>query len=167
MGRGRLSGHHGVRAVSMRGLGRALRHPVSGAVCRLLLGGVFIQTGLPKLLHPAEFARLAAGYRIIHPELVNLFGIAMPWVETIAGACLVIGILPRSSALVTAGLLAVFIGAAFLALARGLEISCGCFFPLVGEPRLTWKLVIRDSVMLAIALQPLIWPSSFIPGRRK
>lgn len=143
---------------------RALRHPVSGAVCRLLLGGVFIYTGLPKLLHPAEFARLAAGYRIIHPELVNLFGITMPWVEAIAGAFLVIGILPRSSALVIAGLLAMFIGAAFLALARGLEISCGCFFPLLGEDRLTWRLVIRDSIMLAIALQPLIWPSSFIPS---
>lgn len=146
---------------------RALRHPITGALCRLFLGGVFIYTGVPKLLHPAEFARLASGYRIIHPELVNLFGITMPWVEALAGVLLVIGILPRSSALVIAGLLAMFIAGAFLALVRGLHISCGCFFPLLGEDRLTWKLVIRDSIMLTIACQPLIWPSSFIPRRRE
>jgi len=160
------AGRAGARPPLAR-VSRVLRHPVTGAVCRLLLGGIFIYTGLPKLLHPAEFARLAAGYRILHPELVNLFGITMPWVEVVGGACLVIGVLPRSSALVIAGLLAAFIGAAFLALARGLEISCGCFFPLLGESRLTWKLAIRDAIMLAIALQPLIWPSGFIPGRRR
>ena len=142
-----------------------LGHPAVGAVCRLLLGGVFIYTGLPKLLRPDEFARLVSGYRVLHPDMVNLVGIILPWVEVAAGGLLVIGILPQSNAALTGGLLAVFMGAGFLALIRGLEISCGCFFPIGGE-QLTWVTLLRDAVMLALAVQILVWPSSFVPGER-
>jgi uncharacterized membrane protein YphA (DoxX/SURF4 family) len=141
-----------------------IAHPAVGAVCRVLLGGIFIYTGIPKLMHPAEFARLVYGYRILHPSLVNLVGITLPWVEVIAGVFLVIGIIPRSSAAVIAGLLGVFIIGGFLALARGLEIKCGCFFPLMGDHKLTWALLVRDGVLLVLALQPVAWPSSFVPG---
>jgi uncharacterized membrane protein YphA (DoxX/SURF4 family) len=151
--------------VSARRATEWLGHPVVGAVCRLLLGGIFIYTGLPKLLRPDEFARLVNGYRILHPDMVDLAGIILPWVEVAAGGLLVIGILPQSSAAVIAGMLAVFVAAGFLALIRGLEISCGCFFPIGGE-RLTWGTLLRDAVLLAFALQVLVWPSSFLPRER-
>jgi len=146
-----------------------LSHPATGAVCRVLIGGLFIYTSLPKLLRPDEFARLVAGYRILHPDLVNLVGITLPWVELIAGAFLVIGILPQSSAALISALLVLFMAAGVLALARGLEISCGCFFPIGGD-RLTWTTLLRDAVLPALALQPLLWPSTFLsrwePTRR-
>jgi uncharacterized membrane protein YphA (DoxX/SURF4 family) len=145
---------------------RRLGHPVVGAICRLLLGAIFLYTAMPKLLRPDEFARLVYGYRILHADMVNLAGIIMPWVELAAGAFLVIGILPRSSALVIAGMLVVFIGAGFLGLVRGLEISCGCFFPFMGDEELNWDLLVRDAVMLLFAIQVMVWPSSFLPGRR-
>ena len=173
MARGRLSGHRGGAAVSARRVSRGLArrlcgglaHPATGTVCRLLLGAIFIYTGLPKLMHPAEFARLVYGYRILDPSLVNLVGITLPWVEVIAGAFLLIGILPQSSAAVIAGLLSVFIIGGFLALARGLEIKCGCFFPFMGEHKLTWALLVRDAILLLLALQPVVWPSSLVPVR--
>ncbi len=166
MAGGELPGHRGVAAVSARGARQVIGHPAVGAVCRLLLGGIFIYTGLPKLMHPAEFARLVYGYHILDPSFVNLVGIALPWVEVIAGAFLLIGILPQSSAAVIAGLLGVFIIGGFLALARGLEIKCGCFFPFMGEHKLTWGLLVRDAVLLVIALQPVVWQSSFLAPRR-
>jgi putative oxidoreductase len=144
---------------------RLLRHPVTGAVCRLVLGGIFIYTAVPKLLHPDEFARLINGYRVLHPDLVNLAGITMPWVELIAGALLVLGIVPQSAALVLGVLLVGFMGAGFAALARGLEISCGCFFPFMGGDRLGWDLFPRDLALLLLAVQVMLWPSSFIPIR--
>jgi len=54
---------------------------------------------------------------------------------------------------VIAGLLALFIGAGALALARGLEIECGCFFPLLTGDRLTLFLspVDRGSAHMASA----------------
>jgi len=151
--------------VSEEGRRSWVGHPLVGAVCRLLLGVIFIYTSFPKLLRPGDFARLVYGYQILHPDLVNLVGIMMPWVELAAGAFLVVGILPRSSAGIIAGLLGVFIVAGFLALVRGLEIECGCFFPLMGGHELGWDLLVRDGVLLLPAVQVMVWPSSFIPRR--
>jgi uncharacterized membrane protein YphA (DoxX/SURF4 family) len=144
-----------------------LSHPAVGAACRLVLGGLFIYTATAKLLDPADFARFINGYRLLHPDLVNLAAITLPWIEFIAGALLVIGIWPESAALTLAGLLGMFLGAAFLAVVRGLEIECGCFLPFMGSERLDWTLFVRDAVLLAMALQVLAWPSSFLPVREE
>jgi len=144
-----------------------LSRPATGATCRLLLGGVFVYTAVSKLTNPAEIAPLINGYRLLHPDLVNLAAITLPWVEFVAGALLILGIAPQSAALVVAGLLGLFIGAAFLALVRGLEISCGCFLPFVGSERLTWVLLPRDGVLLLLAMQVLVWPSSFLSDSRR
>jgi len=145
----------------------ALGHPALGACCRILIGGIFIYTAWPKLLRPDEFARLVYGYRMLHPDLVNLAGITLPWIELVAGLFLVIGILPRSSALVLAGLLGLFIVAGFLALVRGLDISCGCFFPFMGDHKLDWSLLVRDAILILFALQVVVWPSGFVPSRNR
>ena len=144
-----------------------LGHPATGGLCRLLIGGIFLYTALPKVLRADDFARLVNGYRLLDPDLVLLAGITMPWIELIVGAFLVIGVIPRSSALVAAGLLAAFMAAGALALLRGLHISCGCFFPLMGDHTLGWDLLLRDAVLLILTLQILAWPSSFLPCLRK
>ena len=69
----------------------ALGHPAVGAVCRLILGGIFVYASYPKLMEPGNFARLVYGYRVIHPDLVNLVGVTFPWLEAVAGAFLVVG----------------------------------------------------------------------------
>jgi uncharacterized membrane protein YphA (DoxX/SURF4 family) len=148
-------------------ISRALGHPAAGAVCRLILGGIFVYASYPKLMDPGNFARLVYGYRVIHPDLVNLVGVTFPWLEAVAGAFLVVGILPRSSALVLAGLLGVFMAAGLLALLRGLEISCGCFFPFMGDEELGWDLMVRDGLLLLLAAQIWVWPSSFLPFRKR
>ncbi len=60
------------------------------------------------------------------------------------------------------GLLVTFMGAGFLALVRGLNISCGCFFPFMGGEHLNWSLFLRDGLLLLLALQVLAWPSTFL-----
>jgi len=145
----------------------ALGHPALGACCRILIGGIFIYTAWPKLLRPDEFARLVYGYRILHPDLVNLAGITLPWIELVAGIFLIIGIIPRSSALVLAGLLGLFIVAGFLALVRGLDISCGCFFPFMRDHKLDWSLLVRDAILILFALQVVVRPSGFVPNRSR
>jgi len=151
--------------VTRRGAGKWLGHPALGAACRLLVGGIFIYTSLPKLLSPDEFARLVYGYRILHPDLVNIVGITLPWIELAAGAFLVLGIMPQSSAAVLGGLLLMFIGAGFLGLVRGLDINCGCFFPFMSDHKLDWDLLVRDGLLALAAAQVVVWPSSFLPGK--
>ncbi|MBN1458409.1 MAG: DoxX family membrane protein [Armatimonadetes bacterium] len=149
----------------MRRLHALVSHPATGALCRVFVGGIFIYTAGPKLLRADEFARLVNGYRLLHPDVVNLAGITLPWIELVAGTFLVIGLLPRSSALVIAGLLALFMGAGFLGLVRGLDIDCGCFFPFMLEHKLGWDLLLRDAILLLFPLQVLVWPSSFFRSR--
>ena len=128
--------------------------------------GSLTQAGIEEtLLRADEFARLVNGYRLLHPDLVNLAGITLPWIELVAGTFLVIGLLPRSSALVIAGLLALFMGAGLLGLVRGLDIDCGCFFPFMLEHKLGWDLLLRDAILLLFPLQILVWPSSFLRSR--
>jgi len=141
-----------------------LRHPLTGHICRLLLGGAFVSANWSKLLRPDEVARLIYGYRIIHPDLLNLAAIIFPWIEFIPGALLLIGILPRSAATILGGLLAVFIGAAALVIARGIQIKCGCFLPLVGD-RVDWIMILRNSLLILLALQIIAWPSTFLSRR--
>jgi hypothetical protein len=45
---------------------------------------------------------------------------------------------------------------------RGLEIECGCFFPFMGSEKLDLAFFLRDAILLAMALQVLVWPSSFL-----
>ncbi len=162
----RLSGPAGSGALNAASRPNWLGHPAVGAACRLLLGAVFVYASFPKLLRPGDFARLVHGYQLLHPDLVNLVGITLPWIEVAAGAFLLLGILPRSSAAIVAGLLALFMAAGFLALARGLDIECGCFFPLMGGHELGWDLLARDALLLLPAFQVMIWPSSFLAWRR-
>jgi uncharacterized membrane protein YphA (DoxX/SURF4 family) len=144
---------------------RFLGHPITGHVCRLLLGGAFVYANATKLVRADEVARLIYGYRILHPDLVNLAGIAFPWVELIPGALLVIGILPRSAATLLGGLLGVFIGAAALVMMRHIDIECGCFLPLVGD-RVDWIMIVRNAILILLALQVMVWPTSFLARRR-
>jgi uncharacterized membrane protein YphA (DoxX/SURF4 family) len=143
-----------------------LSHPALGAACRLLLGGLFIYTAISKLFDPADFARFIAAYRLLHPDLVNLAAITLPWIELTAGALLVLGVWPQSAALVIAGMLGLFLGAGFLAVVRGMQIECGCFLPFLGSDELDWTFFVRDAAMLLPAAQVWLWPSSFLPGRR-
>ena len=146
------------------GVGSLLSHPAAGAACRLVLGGVFVYAAVAELFAPAELARAILGYRLVHPDLVNLVAITLPWIAFAAAAMVILGVWPQSAALVLAGLLAVFLGAGFLAVARGMEINCGCAIPLLGSERLDWRFFVRDGVLLAMALQVVVWPSSFVQG---
>jgi len=94
---------------------------------RLVLGGLFIWASLYKISHPAEFAENIYNYRMLPAELVNLMAIVMPWLELICGTLIILGPMIRGSALLVSLMLGIFIIALSGAIARGLDITCGCF----------------------------------------
>ena len=136
-----------------------LWHPWAGFAARLAVGGVFVYASIGKIAHPDEFARAIYAYRILHMDLVNLAAIWLPWVEILAGALLIVGVMRRSAAAVTTGLTALFIGAAWLGLMRGLDVDCGCFLGTVIDGRLGWSLVARDAVLLGLSAYAMVHPS--------
>lgn len=135
----------------------ALRRAVSNKYLilglRLALGGVFIYASVYKIAEPGEFARSIYNYRMLPEATINLMAIIMPWLELACGVLIIIGPLMRGSALLVGLMLLVFIIAIATALARGLDISCGCF--KVGEAsggRLVGLKTLTEDVLMLTAV---------------
>jgi uncharacterized membrane protein YphA (DoxX/SURF4 family) len=98
-----------------------------GLLLRLVTGGVWIAAGALKLGDPAGSVRAVRAYELLPEAVVPTVGYLLPVVEVVVGACLVVGLLTRSAAVISALLFAAFVVGIAAAWARGLEIDCGCF----------------------------------------
>jgi uncharacterized membrane protein YphA (DoxX/SURF4 family) len=98
-----------------------------GLAARLLTGGVWIVAGLIKLPDPAGSIRAVRAYDLLPESVVPTVGLVLPLLEVVVGLCLVLGLLTRTMAVVSALLFVAFIIGIASAWARGLEIDCGCF----------------------------------------
>jgi len=116
---------------------------------RIAVGAVFVYASIDKLAHPALFAKDIANYRILPYALVNLFAVILPWTELIVGLCLVLGLFGDAAAAIIGALLLVFIAASAAAIARGLDISCGCF-STTGGTKAGWEVIIRNALLIAM-----------------
>ncbi len=120
---------------------------------RLLIGGVFIYAALTKISDPAGFAAAIRNYTVLPPAVTNLSALVLPWIELIAGAFLVLGIMTRPSALLISGMMSVFVGALVYAYSVGLDINCGCFgAPESSEGRITILTLMRDVGLFLVSL---------------
>ena len=119
-------------------------------ILRIIVGGVFVWAGALKIADPLGFAQSIKNYQVIPHTLAFLIAVGLPWVEVLSGACLISGVFKRSSALIISLLLIGFIGLVSLALARGIDTSCGCFGSL--SRRADFSLILIDAVLLVFAL---------------
>jgi len=119
-------------------------------LARLLIGGLFIYASVHKILDPADFAVSIRNYMIVPPAWSNVAAMILPWVELVAGLFLIAGVLTRPSALLTTGMMVVFVGALSYAYFIGLDINCGCFGSSVASQGRVGPLeIVRDSILLA------------------
>jgi uncharacterized membrane protein YphA (DoxX/SURF4 family) len=109
------------------------RRPWLNGLLRLLVGGVFVTAGILKIMNPAKFALDVANYRLLPHELNNLVAIMLPWIEVTAGILVLLGVWLRAAAGVITGLTVLFLVVIGSALARGLNIECGCFGTVGGR----------------------------------
>jgi hypothetical protein len=75
----------------------------------------------------------------------------------LVGLSLVNAVATRSGALLAVIMNLVFIGAAASAIARGLDIECGCITAV--KSKVGWALIGRDLVFLALGLIALLHPA--------
>ena len=122
------------------------------SVARAVLAAAFILAALSKLPHPQEFSDAVAAFRILPIPVVNSFAIILPGLEVICG----LAILPRATtqgaALLMIVLNTVFMIAAASAMARGLDIKCGCFTISRIHDTVGWGLLFRDAAFIALCL---------------
>ena len=118
---------------------------------RLVLAGVFIYSGAVKLLEPAAFAEVVAGFGLLPDTVVGPVAMVLPMVELAAGTGLVFAI--RGSLSVITAMLVMFIAVLGYGIHLGLDIDCGCFGP--EDPEQAYKglrsALARDAVMMVAA----------------
>jgi len=100
---------------------------------RLVIGCVFIITGISKIIDPVLFAKDISHYDMLPIKLVNIFAIILPWIELSVGILFIFGIRLKANILLLAGMLLMFNFAVAVAWARGLNIDCGCFSDIAKE----------------------------------
>jgi uncharacterized membrane protein YphA (DoxX/SURF4 family) len=130
-----------------------------GLAARVVVGMVFLVAAADKVGNPEAFARSIANYRLLPLELVNLPALILPWLELLIGLMLLVGVRIRAAAAVAAVLLVVFTAALVSALARGLDIHCGCFSQTAAE-RIGWGRVVEDAGLLVLAVLLVVWTPS-------
>ncbi|HSJ19047.1 MAG TPA: MauE/DoxX family redox-associated membrane protein [Nocardioidaceae bacterium] len=130
-----------------------------GLVARLLVGGVWIVAGALKLPDPASSVRAVRAYQLLPETIVPAVGYALPVLEVVVGVMLVIGLLVRANAVISALLFVAFVIGISAAWARGLQIDCGCFGGGGYDPDATDKYpwdIARDLGLLFASLW-LVW----------
>ncbi len=134
-----------------------------GLVARVVTGGVWIVAGALKLPDPAGSVRAVRAYDLLPEAVVPTVGHLLPVVEVVVGVLLVLGLLTRPAAAVSALLFVAFVVGIATAWARGLSIDCGCFggggFDADAREKYPWEIA-RDLGLLALSLWLVVRPAS-------
>ncbi|WP_137292545.1 DoxX family protein [Nocardioides dongxiaopingii] len=131
-------------------------------LARLVVGGVWLYAGLAKLTDPLGSVSAVQAYELLPSGLEEPVGYALPAVEVVVGLALVLGLMTRGAALISAVLFVGFVIGIVSVWARGLEIDCGCFGGGGHDPGASssypWEIA-RDAALLAASVF-LVWAGS-------
>lgn len=122
---------------------------------RVLLGGVLIYAGFSKLNDGWRFAEAIANYRLLPAQANQILALVLPWLEVALGLLLILGLWLRAAAGLSMLLFLGFAVAVIAALARNLDISCGCF-GTGGATQVGIKTLALDVVCFACGLVILL-----------
>ena len=127
-----------------------IRHPGLIRACRIVMGAVFVGSGLAKLGDLQAFAIQLHNFRLVPIVAENVVAVLLPWVEVVAGLAMILNVRARSGALVVTGLLLLFTLGVIAAMARGLSFECGCFGK-ADSSRVGLVKVLQNTGMLLLA----------------
>lgn len=159
-----------------------LLNPYLTLISRLVLGAIFIISGLTKLGIPSTFAASINSYEMPLPgPLVTIMAVGLPPLELAIGILLIVGLWTRISAAIAGALTVVFLVAMIQAMFRGLNPDCGCFAgPAASNPvgnavmqalgpvgdflaneRVGAESIIRDLIFLVMSAHLILVPGIF------
>ncbi len=130
--------------------------PVVVWTARVVLAAVFGAAAVMKLRALDEFIGVVHNYRLLPEAMVRPTAYLLPPFEGMVAAGLLVEPTRPYAAAAAAGLLIVFAIAMGVNLMRGRRnIDCGCFASVLKQ-RLSWGLIGRNMVLLALALAALL-----------
>jgi protein-disulfide isomerase/uncharacterized membrane protein YphA (DoxX/SURF4 family) len=128
---------------------------------RLFLAAIWIWAAWSKLGDPRHFVQTVRAYDATPEWLSKTIGYGLPVLELTLAVLLVLGLIVRYAAAVSALLFTVFLIGIVQAAVRGIKIECGCFGGggTSESTNYTWE-ILRDIVLLALAAHLVKWPRS-------
>jgi hypothetical protein len=131
------------------GSGNGQTAVVVGELIRMSLAALFLFSGLSKLRAPYEFLASVYGYQMTGPLVSLMIAAVLPWLEVVVAVCLWGKICYRGALVVVVMLGGVFSTAVAVALARQLDISCGCF---IAADKIGYATLLRSVLVLVAAI---------------
>jgi len=118
-------------------------------IIRVVVAAVFLYAGFSKAGDPAAFAQAIDRYRAVPRALAVITALFLPWLEITCAIALFFKMLRAGAAALLGACGVVFAVMLAVALARGLDISCGCFG---GADAATGSAALAYSLARALAL---------------
>jgi len=119
---------------------------------RMLVGSVFVYAAIGKIWNPQGFANDIDNYRMLPYLLVSVMATVLPWLELLCGFFLIFGKWLRGSSLIIIVMNLIFIVAIGSAIARGLDITCGCFSATGEGTKVGVTRLVEDILLLGAAV---------------
>lgn len=123
-------------------------------LARFVVAGLLVYAAVGKLGDLRAFAQDVDNYRIVPETWVAAVAITLPTLEIVVAAALVSGVGARGASLVATVLMFVFAAGMAQALARGIDLECGCFGRAATTTVSVWTIA-RNLTIAAVAAVPL------------
>ncbi len=152
---GAFAGRKGEGLLALKNLFLSIRVYHTG---RILLGAVFLWSGISKLMASQLFAVIIEGYGLLPEPLTMPAAIVLSMMEVLAGLGLLVDI--RGSLAVITGLLTSFMVILGYGIWLGLDVDCGCFGPEdpeAGAFRGLRSALLRDIAMMLVIFYLYFW----------
>ena len=129
--------------------------PLVSAIIAVNLALMLLLASAHKLAEFGQFREILADYRLLPSASVTLVAVLVPVAEMVLGLAWLFRDSKMLPALATAALLSLYTAGIAINLFRGrVHISCGCGFAKRSSAgdALSWRLVMRNAVIMGVAL---------------
>lgn len=125
-------------------------HVASDWLARGVLCAVFVAAGAPKFMDPQGFAASIENYHLLPWAMVRVVAVALPVLELCIAAAMLVPGLARGACTLAIALLILFSAAMLQAMAREIDLDCGCFGK-GGDQNVSLWSVGRNLLLCAVA----------------
>jgi len=124
-------------------------------IMRLLLGIIFIISGLSRFININEFASIVQNFNLLPYKIIPYFSMFLAVFEYLVGIALIIGFYPRHSGFLSGLMFLVFIFAISWNLLHGNITQCGCF-DMIHKGNVSIEHLIIDLILLCFSVLVVI-----------
>src|SRR4030065_1373908 len=135
-------------------------------ILQIILGIVFVFSGITKLVDSDKFAEALVNFKLLNDNLINIVKYTLPVIEIMLGVFIIFNFHSSLPSFISSLLLSFFTALIVVKLFEGEEISCGCFGVLSSD-KLNILSVLRNVSLILIAIIVSTYYENLNAGQEK